>query len=957
MQNHEAVIKTVQGDQRFRLLLEKIPNIPVQAYSADGTVQYWNKASEHVYGYTEAEAVGKSLFDLIIPEEAKPFVRESVHNAVVHGIDIPAGELSLRHKDGHFVSVYSSHVVIRDSDERTQLFCIDIDMKDLKTAEAALREVNEALEQKVEVRTQELFAANQELTAMNEEMAAMNQMLQEANRQLGDEVVIRSRKEAELSMRERQNSAITNLLIQPVEQQDLLLQTILQNALQLVNAPAGYISLQDESGKNFVVRHAIGESRSLYVNTMTIEKGMQGEVCRTGEILCVPDYRLFPQRTNVGPLDRRTTVIMVPLRMEGRVKGVLAANWLDEIHPVTEEDIDVLRQFGALASIALDRSHAGKKIFRANQLSRALTQTTNAVMGQLDLAAIFHEILESASNLIGVPHGLIHTFQEEGKTTKIIAAKGKYSDRTGGVTPVSGITAQILKTGELYYVEEYHSWPERKTGPFFDDITMAVQAPLKIDGKVVGSIGLTAFAETGVLDAEQLEILDQFARMASIALNNAILHKDTVTLAFRDPLTGLPNRASLGARLEAEMNRAKLGEGAGAVLFIDLDDLKVVNDNYGHSFGDAVIITAGRHIVEIVGQEHFVARIGGDEFIVILSGEQNREKVSEMAEKLIRLLSRDYEVSGTHIHLSASLGAAFYPEDGDNAEEILKKADSAMYAAKNAGKDCWCFYESYIGDESYARLVLTNSLRRALDREELSLNFQAQVACDKRKIVGFEALLRWNSPEHGCVSPATFVPLAEQGGLIHTIGHYVLIEACRFAHRLKSMGQADLRIAVNISPRQLAVADFVDFVKNCIVEHEIEPCQLELEVTENVFIESIEDSVKKLLVLKELGVFLALDDFGTGYSSLTYLRHLPVHTLKIDKTFIDLIPGDESQERFVRFIIEMAHSLNLQVVAEGVEKQTQVDRLESFFCDIIQGYVYSRPIPADDAIRLIMSNE
>ena len=307
-------------------------------------------------------------------------------------------------------------------------------------------------------------------------------------------------------------------------------------------------------------------------------------------------------------------------------------------------------------------------------------------------------------------------------------------------------------------------------------------------------------------------------------------------------------------------------------------------------------------------------------------------------------------------HLSASLGAAFYPEDGDSAEEILKKADSAMYVAKNTGKDCWCFYESHIGEAAYARMILANSLRRALEREELLLHFQAQVSCDRQRVVGFEALLRWTSPEHGCVPPVKFVPLAEQSGLICQIGRYVLSEACRFVCRLNETGHPEIRVAVNISPRQLAASDFVDIVRQCIVEHGIEANRLELEVTESVFIESIEDSIKKLLVLKEMGVFLALDDFGAGYSSLTYLRHLPVHTLKIDKSFIDPIPGDDSQERFVRFIIEMAHCLNLQVVAEGVEKQTQVARLESFFCDIIQGYVYSRPAPAEDAIQLLSDN-
>ena len=822
-----------------------------------------------------------------------------------------------------------------------------------KSAVAALHQLNAELEQCVESRTQELYAANQELTAMNEQMAAINQTLEGTNRQLEAEISVRQRKEAELSLRERQNNAITNLLIQPAANTDNLLAVILENALQLANAPAGFIGLQDEAGKHFVLRHSIGDCQNLYEKSVPVGQGLQGQVAKTGELLWVEDYRTYSHRILDARNIRVTTVIMVPLKIGGQVKGALTAHWMDKIHLVTEEQLDILRQFGVLASIALDRADSASRIALQNQLFRALTQTTGAVVGQLDIAAIFNEILENASALLGVPHGHIHILQDDGRSTKVLAAKGRFAQRLGGITPLSGITAKVMETGQTFYVEDYQSWLERKRGPFFDDITMAVQAPLKVDGKTVGSIGLSAFSEQVVLDGEKLEILDQFAQVASIAMKNALMHQETVLLAFHDQLTKLPNRSSLAVQLQNEMEQAKQGGIFGAVLFIDLDDLKVVNDNFGHSFGDAVIIAAGLQVVEAVGAEAFVARIGGDEFVVILSGEQNRDKVAQVSEKLVDMLSKDYEVAGERIHLSASLGAAFYPADGDTAEDILKKADTAMYAAKNAGKNCWCFYESHIGEESYARMMLTNSLRRSLERKELSVHYQAQVSCDKRKIIGFEALLRWNSPEHGPVSPVRFIPLAEQSNMIQPIGYYVLTQACLFIRRLKELGFPSLRVAVNISPRQLAADDFVDVVRKCIEDHGIEANQLELEVTENVLIESMEESIRKLLALRKIGVYLALDDFGTGYSSLTYLRHLPVNTLKIDKSFIDPIHDDASQERFVRFIIEMAHSLNLQVVAEGVEEKNQVIKLERLGCDIIQGYVYGRPVPAGEAINML----
>ena len=685
------------------------------------------------------------------------------------------------------------------------------DIRRIRQAEAALKTSLASQERKVEERTQELLAANEELTAQNEEMTSMqteiaaqneeliaiNEQLdalaghlQEANKELAAEVACRERKETELRQRNQQIGAITRLLAEPGEQTDKLIQIILQDALQLTKAPEGFVGLFGDDGNSYVIRYAIGLREAEVGKPQPALSGLRAELLRSRKWQWTEDYRRHPNRAANPAFARVTTVLTFPLQWEDRISGTICVYWLDEIHELTPEAVEVMAQYSVLASVAL---------------------------------------------------------------------------------------------------------------------------------------------------------------------KNFMLHEQTRLLALHDSLTGLPNRASLTARLEAELAKVRLGETGGAVMFIDLDDLKVVNDNYGHSFGDAVIITAGRHIVEALGPDSFVARIGGDEFIVVLAGEQDRAAVADKAAKIVRLLSKEYAVSGEYIHLSASMGVAFYPEDGRNADEILKKADSAMYVAKNSGKDCWRFYENQFGDESYARMVLINSLRRALDRKELYLLFQPQVSCSQRRIVGFEALLRWDSPEHGAVGPATFIALAEQSGLIHPIGQYVLTQACLFAQRLKQLGFSDLRVAVNISPRQLAAEGFVASVRSCLADYAIEPSSLELEVTESILIESVEASVGVLLALKELGVKLALDDFGAGYSSLTYLRRLPVDTLKLDKTFIDPISGDAGQEQFVRFFIEMAHSLNLCVVAEGVEAAAQVAGLERLCCDIFQGYIYSRPVSDEAAIRLVLA--
>ena len=932
-------------------IFDSVPGM-LYLYDDSGKIVRWNKKHEEMTGYSAEEMAHKHLLDWY---EGDAATTERISKEVERALQVgfANAEAGLKKKDGTILPMFFTAVPLSIGG-RTYFAGIGIDITERKRAEEALQKLTEELEAQVDQRTAELSAANEELVAMNEEVSSVNQVLETINQQLEEEIAIRQQKEEELSVRERQYRAITSFLLKPVDQTEELLQTILRDALQLIKAPEGYIGLYDERKKAFFVHHAFGNAEAYIGTAQSSVDGLRGQVFKTGEVMWVEDYRTYPDRMELKGIEHMTTLITVPLRQAGKVVGVLSANWVDIPRCPTQEELDVLRQYGNFASVALERSVNQSKITRQNQLLQALSRITNSVVGQLDIEIILSEILERASELIGIASGFVLLLQPDGQTLKFTNVKGRHVEKAGVIIPLTGLAAHVIRTGEVFYLEDYQDWPERIAAPFFDEITSAVQAPLMMDGKTIGVIGLATFGEIVEIDDDQLSVLDQFARVASIALKNAYLYKETQSLAFHDTLTGLANRHSLTVHLEKEMNRAKRESSGGAVIFIDIDDLKLVNDNYGHSFGDAVIIAAG-HLIRaaVLDSDTFVSRIGGDEFIVNLYGIRSRETVAALADKLVQMLSMDYAVSGEHIHLSASLGIAFYPEDGDNAEDILKNADSAMYAAKAKGKDCWCFYDPTIGDESYKRMILTNSLRKAIEREELFLHFQPQFACSDGHIVAIEALLRWNSPEHGAISPARFIPLAEQSGLIRPIGHYVLRQACRFMKRLNEKGFPGLRVAVNISPRQLVAEDFVDMVQASLTETGIDAAQLEIEVTENVLIESLEDSTRKLLILKNMGVHLALDDFGTGYSSLTYLRHLPVNTLKIDKSFIDPILEDASQERFVRFIIEMAHSLDIQVVAEGVERESQAAKLKLLGCDIIQGFVFSRPIPEEEVLLLL----
>ena len=943
--------------QDFQLLVENQMDLVVKVDLA-GRFLYVSPSYCRMFGLSAEMLLGKTFMPLVHEDD-----RKATADAVASLFQPPYHaymEQRAMTAAGWRWLAWQDTLLFDEKGSPAAIIGVGRDITERKQVEQELLALNERLEQLVEQRTEEVNDANRQLTSLNEELAAintelnsLNQALQQSNQQLEEEVQAKQENEDKLLLRGYQYHAATRLLVQPVEKTDTLLQMILRDALSLIQAPEGYIGLLDEQEDKFIIHYAIGNlARDIGV-PQQVNLGLRGVVFATGETQWVSDYRVYPDRLSKPGIDSITTLVSIPLKRGKTVIGVFAAFWTEEPHDITSDEREILQQYSFLASVALERFEFQLKIQRRNELLRALAEMTTAVVAQTDLDAFYQSVLEKVCQLCRIENGFVLQFDRQQKSMKVVSARGRYLTMLADHLPLEGIGRQVAESGKLYYIKEYQSWPDKIADPRLDGISLAVQAPLCVDGEVVGSIGLSAFGEKVQLGEEELEVIEQLARIASIALKNNLLHQQTLKLATVDLLTGLPNRTALAEKLIDEMKKVRNEQLVGAILYIDLDDLKLINDNYGHSAGDVVIQTAGRVVVEKAGNGNFVARIGGDEFVVILSGEQSRQKASEMAEMLVMKLNRDYEAAENLVRLTASIGVAYYPEDGDSAEELLKNADVAMYEAKNSGKDRWCVYQSRISDEAYSRMLLLNNLRRALERNEFSLCFQPQVSCERRRIVGFEALLRWTSPEHGPVSPAQFIPMAEQSGLILSIGQFVLAEACRFAARLKELGYPSLRVAVNLSPRQLIATDIVAQVQQAVAAVQLDPSQLEIEVTENVFMESMEEAVQKLTTLRELGICLALDDFGTGYSSLTYLRKLPVDTLKIDKAFIDPILEDESQERFVRFIIEMAHSLNLQVVAEGVEHKNQVVRLERLGCDLIQGYVYSKPLPGEQAIRLL----
>ncbi len=411
-------------------------------------------------------------------------------------------------------------------------------------------------------------------------------------------------------------------------------------------------------------------------------------------------------------------------------------------------------------------------------------------------------------------------------------------------------------------------------------------------------------------------------------------------LAYHDPLTGLPNRLALFDLAGKELLEA--GEARAALLFVDIDNFKYVNDTMGHAFGDRLIQHAGQRLEEIIGERGGIYRFGGDEFIVLLA--MSREEADEAAAEILSAFKETVDVDGSLLRISMSIGMSVYPEHGKDIGELLKYADIAMFQAKSAGKGSYVVFESKLTDSFSERMRIENRLYAAMENNEFHLVYQPQVDPAGKRVTGLEALVRWNSPELGQVSPVRFIKVAEDTHFIIPLGAWILEEACRYLKTLHDKGFPEMTMSVNISMPQLLQTDFYELVLDTLASSGLSPGDLELELTETVLLKSYDHVLPKLAALRGIQVKIALDDFGTGYSSLSYLTHLPISTLKIDKSFIDLLSTDHPQGSLVEEIIRIGRRMNLTVVAEGVETQYQLDRLTEKGCDRIQGYFFSRPL-------------
>jgi diguanylate cyclase (GGDEF)-like protein/PAS domain S-box-containing protein len=423
--------------------------------------------------------------------------------------------------------------------------------------------------------------------------------------------------------------------------------------------------------------------------------------------------------------------------------------------------------------------------------------------------------------------------------------------------------------------------------------------------------------------------------------------------AYHDALTGLANRRLFNEHLSLALALAARRNCPVAVLFLDLDHFKLVNDTLGHTMGDVLLQEVARRLKSCVREGDAVARVGGDEFTIVLQDLETRDAAAVVAQKVLRAIAAPIEMTGHRLYVTVSIGITIFPDDGADAETLLKNADNAMYRAKAEGRNTYQLSTHELSRTTQERMTLESGLHLAMEREEFEVWYQPQVDVVTNAIIGMEALLRWRHPDRGIVAPADFISVAEERGYIVVIGDWVLRQACRQARAVREKGLPDFRVAVNLSARQFREASLVTSVLAALKESDLPPSCLELEITESVAMENVALTLQLLRDLRAIGVTIAIDDFGTGHSSLSYLRQFPIDALKIDRAFVEDLPDRFEDAAIVKAVIALAAGLNLRVVAEGVETKPQLDFLREQGCREVQGYYFSYPVRGEELLRLL----
>jgi diguanylate cyclase (GGDEF)-like protein/PAS domain S-box-containing protein len=600
--------------------------------------------------------------------------------------------------------------------------------------------------------------------------------------------------------------------------------------------------------------------------------------------------------------------------------------------------------------ICIDIDITERKEFERTIVENAQRQTLIADLGRKALAAngldeLFADAADAAARGLGASCAALFEATPDGMLVR--AGAGRLAQSAGlqlacphGDAQVAAQVADAALRPWLAPLATLHG------------IDSGMDTVIVCGERTFGLLGVYA-ARPRRFGADDANFLHGLANILATAVERQEARNRLTYLAQYDPLTNLPNRRRLAHSLEDAIGAAARGDGRAAVMFIDLDRFKNVNDMLGHGVGDQLLVQAAQRLSACARAGDVVARLGGDEFALVLPALEDDMLAAGVAARVIEALAQPFHLAGQPLFVSASVGIATYPENGRDAETLLKNADTAMYGAKNGGRNNYQFYVAEMHENATQRLQTETQLRQALERGEFLLHYQPKLDLASGTISGFEALLRWDHPQRGLVPPLEFIAILEDTGLILPVGEWVIGEVCRQLEAWQAAGMAVRPVAINLSARQLQQADLAGAVERIVARAGVDPALLEFELTESMLMANPEAAVEILKRIKALGIRLSVDDFGTGYSSLAYLKRFPLDALKIDRTFVRDLPDDPDDAAITKAVIRLAHSLSLKVVAEGVENADQLRELEHYGCDQIQGYYVSRPLPAHGCAALL----
>ncbi len=614
-----------------------------------------------------------------------------------------------------------------------------------------------------------------------------------------------------------------------------------------------------------------------------------------------------------------------------------------------------------LAQLDAQRLESEKKNQRLNKLYAALSQCNQAIVRCSNEAELFQQVCRIVVNFGGMKMAWVGTVDPRTQQVVPIAAFGDGTDYLDGLVISAdaldprgqGPTGTAIRSGQPCWCQDFkhdpHTTPWRDQAAAFQ-WTASAALPLQARQDTLRVLNLYSDL-ANAFDEETRTLLLKLVSDIDYALKNFALEaqreqaeKRIQYLAHFDALTGLPNRVQLDDRAKYSLSLAQRNQVPVALMFLDLDHFKDINDTLGHSIGDALLVELAQRLRHILRQGDTIARLGGDEFIFLLYG-SDAAAASHVAQKVLDVIASPFQIELYDLSITGSLGISLYPDDGADTETLLKRADAAMYRAKQEGRNGYCFFTAEMQARAARNLRLAHALRQAVERQQLQVHYQPQIDLNSGQIIGAEALLRWSHPELGEVSPAEFIPAAEDSGMIHCIGEWVLRQAVQQAHQWRQDGLPPMVMAVNLSAVQFRHPDLPDLVSRILDEEGLPPEYLELELTEGVAMHDPQGAVTIMNHLHARGVRMSIDDFGTGYSSLSQLKKFKVYKLKIDQSFVRDINTDPEDKAIVAAIIHMAKSLGLHTIAEGVESAEQLAFLREQGCDEIQGYFYSRPLP------------